>query len=549
MIILWLDINSSYSHSSLALPSLHSQLSKEQKKKHEWRVVQGTTNNDRNQIISLIIKEKPDVILSTLWLFNHKFVTEVLSVYSCVCEKTKIFLGGPEFLGDNSQFLEQNPNITAVFRGEGEEIFSNFIDSLENDSWRDIRGFCYKGPSGYHDNGECITEDFCSLKFPEESEFFSFDKPFVQLETSRGCFNTCAFCVSGKKQKVVDLDTETIEKRLHVFARNNIKEIRILDRTFNANDKRAAELLNLFSKFEGIFNFHLEVHPALIGPQTKSAIESLPEGLLHVEAGIQSLRDHVLQKCQRKGDSFRSTEGLKYLKSIRKFEIHADLISGLPGYSYKDLYDDLITLMKIECDEIQLELLKLLPGTQLRNLAHDIGIKYSPFPPYEVLETTSISFTELSDSMILSEITDVFYNDSLWRYLITSLLKINHLSLEELKEFLKTSSYKLKGNSLEYKCSVLDKFIKEHYPTLMPLVTELWLINGLSTNKGAGLRAHRWKQCEGAIENPIFDPQKRESHYYHIDFGGQKRTWLEYNKSENQYRPVRILSHNAIKLK
>ena len=106
MIILWLDINSSYSHSSLALPSLHSQLSKEQKKKHEWRVVQGTTNNDRNQIIALIIKEKPDVILSTLWLFNHKFVTEVLSVYSCICEKTKIFLGGPEFLGVAELYLD-----------------------------------------------------------------------------------------------------------------------------------------------------------------------------------------------------------------------------------------------------------------------------------------------------------------------------------------------------------------------------------------------------------------------------------------------------------
>lgn len=42
MKILWIDLNSSYAHSSLALPALHAQISKNNSVK--WEIVSATIN-------------------------------------------------------------------------------------------------------------------------------------------------------------------------------------------------------------------------------------------------------------------------------------------------------------------------------------------------------------------------------------------------------------------------------------------------------------------------------------------------------------------------
>jgi radical SAM superfamily enzyme YgiQ (UPF0313 family) len=116
----------------------------------------------------------------------------------------KIVCGGPEFLGDNRRFLQINTFVTAVIRGEGEVALPALLESINSpSSWTMIDGLCWQSEDGeYHDNGVARVTEFADLKFPEESPFFNWDKPFVQLETTRGCFNTCSFCVSGGEKPV-----------------------------------------------------------------------------------------------------------------------------------------------------------------------------------------------------------------------------------------------------------------------------------------------------------------------------------------------------------
>ena len=142
--------------------------------------------------------------------------------------------------------------------------------------------------------------NFSELVPPEKSRFFNWSKPFVQLETTRGCFNTCAFCVSGGEKPVRTLSLEATRKRLDVIHQHGIKNVRVLDRTFNYNNKRAKELLNLFREYPDIC-FHLEIHPALLSDELKQELATLPKGLLHLEAGIQSLRENVLEQSRRIG--------------------------------------------------------------------------------------------------------------------------------------------------------------------------------------------------------------------------------------------------------
>ena len=196
MKILWLDINSSYSHSSVALPAIHAQVASRQD--WEWCVVRGTINDNPGSLAAAAADHRPDVIAATFWLFTHRMQIEVLSRAMELLEGTKVICGGPEFLGDNERFLRTYDFVTAVIRGEGEVALPKFLDASDRpERWNDLEGLCWisEADGSYHDNGTARVYDFAALKYPEESIFFNWDKPFVQLETTRGCFNTCEFCV------------------------------------------------------------------------------------------------------------------------------------------------------------------------------------------------------------------------------------------------------------------------------------------------------------------------------------------------------------------
>ena len=65
---------------------------------------------------------------------------------------------------------------------------------------------------------------------------------------------------------------EAIRERLNVIHQHNIKNVRVLDRTFNYNSKRAKALLDLFREYPDIC-FHLEIHPALLTEELKEELE------------------------------------------------------------------------------------------------------------------------------------------------------------------------------------------------------------------------------------------------------------------------------------
>lgn len=541
MNFVWLDINASWSHSSLALPALHAQLDSNTKKECNWQVVRGTIKSDIASIIEQTIQTQPTYIFATCWLFNNNYINEVLCRVNAICKPKGIFLGGPEFLGNNKGFLNARPYITAVFKGEGEEMFPAFVKSLllDNNKWKEIPGWEYIENGLYHSSGEENVKDFANLNTPEQSELFSWDKSFVQLETSRGCFNSCKFCVSGiSKAPVQDLPISSIKNRLDTIVSKGIKEVRILDRTFNANPKRAKEFIDLAATYKSKLKFHLEIHPALIRGEFKEVLETVPEDLLHVEAGIQSLQENVLLSCSRIGSNQKAIDGLKYLLSTNKFEVHADLIAGLPEYSYNQLVKDTISLMEIGPHEIQLESLKLLAGTFFRNNSESLDIEYSPTPPYEVLKTKDISYKEISKAMTLSKILDFWYNDSRWRNLFKKIICKENDLLEEMVCYLHGTEYITQPLSLESKGILLYRFCKEKAAHFLKDVALEWIKNGLSINKEPAEQFKQWHFKDSDIENPLFDKDNIRNKYYYLITESQIH-WFIFNKEIERIAPIR----------
>ena len=505
MKILWIDLNSSYAHSSLALPALHAQV--KDCPEYEWETVSATINENVGMIVEQICQHQPDILAASCWLFNHEVLMHIISRVKALLPNTSFILGGPEFLGDNEAFLIRNPFVDCVLRGEGETEFAHWLKCWNHpEQWENIKGLCYLDANNhYHDNGLARILAFDQLAAPEESRFFNWSKPFVQLETTRGCFNTCAFCVSGGEKPVRTLSIETIRQRLKTIHHHGIQNVRVLDRTFNFNPKRAKELLNLFLEFHPHIRFHLEIHPALLSEELKTELQQLPKGLLHLEAGIQSLREPVLEQCQRLGKLSDALEGLRFLCSLNNMETHADLIAGLPLYRLEEIFEDIHTLAGYRAGEIQLESLKLLPGTEMRRRAEELGIRYSPFPPYEVLQTREISTSELQVARRLSRLLDAFYNTPAWQSLTRELIIKEEGFLHHFLEYLTEANLIDQPMSLEKRGLVLYEYCRKYLPNYQIQASIAWIEAGMSLKKQPAERVktkhqtppEHWKVLQG----------------------------------------------------
>ena len=540
MKILWIDLNSSYAHSSLALPALHAQI--KGNTDYEWEIVSATINENLGTVVDEIYRHKPDILASTCWLFNHEALMHIVSRAKALLPESCLILGGPEFLGDNEAFLRQNPYVDCVFRGEGEEGFSQWLTCWKQpEAWKSITGLCYiDADNQYHDNGLARVLAFDQLSAPEESEFFNWSKPFVQLETTRGCFNTCAFCVSGGEKPVRTLSIDTIRQRLETIHRNGIKNVRVLDRTFNFNPRRAKELLNLFLEFHPHIRFHLEIHPALLSDELKAELQKLPEGLLHLEAGIQSLREPVLEKSRRLGKLNDALDGLKFLCSLDNMETHADLIAGLPLYKLDEIFEDIRTLAEYQAGEIQLESLKLLPGTEMRRRSEELGIRYSPLPPYEVLQTDAISTTELQVARRLSRLLDAFYNTPAWQELTRKLILNEPMFLTHFLEHLTEGNLIDQPMSLEKRGLVLYEYCKRFYPNYQTQASIAWIEAGMSLKKQPAERVktkhqippENWEIIQGAYH------EKLKLCFLPTDQEAQHGYWFGFETETQQIKPV-----------
>lgn len=476
--LVWLDISASYSHSSLALPAIEACRKGDD---YNWKSLRGTINSDIYLITKELFASRPTIIAATLWLFNHDIVIKICERIKALLPEVTIILGGPEFNGDNEIFLRRNKAINMVFRGEGEIEFHRFLKGVNPTT---VTGLCFIDHNDkYIDNGTARVADFASLPAPESSQFFCFNSPFVQLECSRGCFNSCTFCVSGGDKPIRTKPIEEIRKRIEKIRDQGVKDIRILDRTFNYSPRRAKEMLELFKEYPTM-NFHLEIHPALLTNELCALLESMPTGLIHLEAGIQSLDDRVIEACERIGTNKAALQGLERLCSMNNFETHTDLIAGLPHYTLDQIFSDVQTLSKLNAGEIQLELLKLLPGTKMRQEADRLGIRYADSAPYEVLQTPSISIFELDRARLLSKLLDKFYNSKGWQDVTRKLINENSCFLSNFLDYLIDTELLEKPISLEKRGSLLYDFCRSKMDgRYLDDISLRWIENGLSLRK------------------------------------------------------------------
>ena len=532
--LLFLTVNSSYSHSSLALPLLHS-AAKDLDGIWQWEAMEKVIDEDPMQTAFYIAEKAPDLLCTTLYLFNHNIVMDILQRVHILAPQIHIAAGGPQCTEENGAvLLKKYPFLSTVFVGEGEELLPEFLRDFPEKREK---------KSVLPETGRGIYKDWISSPYPCSDPFFRFDKPFVQLETSRGCPMNCSYCTSsGIPARYRDL--AQVKEELALLEEKGVKEIRILDRTFNLPQKRGRELLELFATFPSM-RFHLEFHPEFTGKELQETLKKMPEGLLHIEAGIQSFDEKVQSAVGRKSDPVKVKENLAFLVSLEdRFEVHTDLIAGLPEQTEESLLDDIVVLMQTAPAEIQLETLKILPGTRMEKECGKYGICYSPDPPYDVMKTASMSAESILRMRLYSRLLDLFYNHkALHKVMVYAVRKDNRL-LVKIAEKIRMEKREI-NTLLDLKkrffflASLWEEkgFEEEKY-----LLASAWLEAGfpLSTLPALSLAiAENIPEDALLIRGDLLCREKRETKFYLL-CGPAEEKYFAFNRSFSMNLPCGI---------
>ena len=412
-------LNSKYVHASLSPWCLLSGVREFSKNTYDISVMESTINGDIDSFAQKIMNEKPQVVAFSTYIWN---VTKTLEICRIIKEKhsCKIVLGGPEVAYRSKDVLEKYDFIDFVLAGEGEWTFPDFLDNMNGDLSL-VAGLSYRK------NSEIITipEKECTETPPSPftDEFFQNLKGRIAyIETSRGCPYRCAFCLSGRCSPLRFFDLEQVKKDIIKLANSGTQTVKFVDRTFNANSKRANEILffikdNYGKEIPQNVCFHFEIAGDILKESTLEILSTMPKGAVQLEIGMQSFNEETLKLINRKTNTKKLIENIKKLISFNNMHIHIDLIAGLTGEDLESFKNSFNVGYSLKAHMLQMGFLKLLYGADMRENSEKYPCTFHDEPPYEVASTPWLTNDEIVMLKNCEDAVDRLYNSG--RFLFT----------------------------------------------------------------------------------------------------------------------------------
>lgn len=456
-------LNSKYIHASLAPWCLYS--SAKNKYPHiKYRVIESTINNENAVIINKILEEDYKVISFSCYIWNIEKTLQI-------CEELKnnttatIILGGPEVSYRAKDVLKSYPFIDYVLSGEGEETYPELINAiLCNSSVEGIDGLSFRKENEIVSNPE--KEYTLTPVTPYCDEYFkNLQNRISYIEASRGCPYRCAFCLSGRCSQLRHFDIERVKDDIIKLSNSGSRTIKFVDRTFNANSKKANEILtfileNYKKNIPENVCFHFEIAGDILKEDTLSILKSAPVGLFQLEIGMQSFNEKTLNAINRKTNIPKLIDNIKRLISFNNMHIHIDLIAGLPYEDFESFKRSFNIGYSLGANMLQMGFLKLLYGAQMREEPQSFPCEYKKEAPYEVTSTPWLTNEEIKKLHNTEDALERMYNSGRFLYTLDYLINEEGYSPFDLFYEFGNSTKVEKISLSQYAEKIYDHFSK-----------------------------------------------------------------------------------------
>lgn len=463
--VLLTSLNSKFIHSSLALRYLYTAaMDNLDENNLRLEISEFTINQDDDYIITEILRGDYDVVCFSVNIWNFERTLNITSIIKKAAPSIKILVGGPEVSHEPLAILQDNRSLDFVIEGEGEYAFNALCEcKFEAPGLSSIMGLVYRDrkDSKIYVNPSQDTLLMESLPFPYEIIAPEKDK-IVYYESSRGCPNSCSYCMSSIEKGVRALPEDRVKEEIDYFLRSNVSQVKFVDRTFNWDRNRCYRLLKyIIEKDNKLTNWHFEISGEELDTPLIDLIESARPGLFQFEVGIQSTNKETLKAVNRSGNIEKLLKNTKELIDLGNSHIHVDLIAGLPYESYEVFKESFNQVYELKADHFQLGFLKLLKGTNIRLEEDDHGYVYYDNTPYTIIYNKYLSVWDILRLKQIDKVLNLYYNRGGFQGTLDYLTKLHNSAFDFYEEF--ALFYYLKGfQKISHKKEDLYRILRKY---------------------------------------------------------------------------------------
>ena len=358
-------------------------------------------------LLNAIVQMRPAIVAMTLYVWNVQRSLFLAANIKRTLPGTMVLLGGPEVTPDNLWVI-RHPGADAGVFGEGESRIVPMVEALlSQHPGRNIPGTFFKETGGVLINrADPLPWDLASSPYPYLNGKMRPSKDgTLFLETVRGCSYRCRYCYYHKAFRDIRFHPEhSIEKVLDLaYSQDSaVREIYLMDPTFNARKgfKRLLESMAGRRKHKDIA-VHTELRADLLNREDVHLLKAA--GLTTTEVGLQSINPSALSRAGRTGDPRSIAEGISLLKNAG-IEVTTGIILGLPEDTPNWFTRTLTWLKQTGAySVVHPFVLSVLPGTDFRRNASNLGLTYDPRPPYYVRSTATFTAHEIRTALLECE--------------------------------------------------------------------------------------------------------------------------------------------------
>lgn len=460
-------LNAKYIHSNLALRYLSRFQNNNQK--HHVETIEFTINQRLDFIAEELFRKQPDVVLFSCYIWNVEMLRQLCPILKKIMPDCVIGFGGPEVSYESETFLRENPAVDFVMRGEGELVFTKYLEHLDAGNpatLGEIESLTYRQNGEIFSTPQMHPMDLAYLPFPYEDDFSDVQNQIIYYESSRGCPYHCGYCLSSVENGVRFVPLDKVLPDLQKFLDKNVPQVKFIDRTFNCKKSHAMAIWEYLHEHDnGVTNFHFEITADLIDQETIDFLKTVRKGLFQFEIGVQSTNPQTIRAINRNVDFAALSEIVQQIKDGGNIHQHLDLIAGLPYEDYDSFGRSFNDVYALHPEQLQLGFLKVLKGSMLHQKQKEFEIVYHDAAPYEVLTTHELPYADTLRLKYVEEMVETYYNSGRFLHTLAYLVPLYESPFaffEALSQFWVSENYHYLGLSKMGLFDVLWRFVEQN---------------------------------------------------------------------------------------
>jgi len=352
-----------------------------------------------------IVQTGAEIVGFSLYVWNRAEVTLLVQELRRRAPQTILLCGGAEATADPAGVMAEAPfDFLVVGEGEGTlpELLHRLHRALPLD---DLPGLLCRDSTGIVAAPPLSLDKLPSPWLSGLLDAYIPDGVLWQL--ARGCSFACEFCFDGMGTRTVRrFPIERVAAELDYLVRHGVRQVFVLDSTFNQDLKRAKFILKMIRKQAPRVHFHFEARYEFLDAESAQLFSEISCSL---QIGLQSASPQVLRMVGRTFDRQEFSRKIALLNHAG-VTFGFDLIYGLPGDSLPEFTKSLDFALGQYPNQLDIFPLAILPATPLAEKGGALQLQHLPQPPYTVLATPTFSSRDLAAARRVAHACDIFYS-------------------------------------------------------------------------------------------------------------------------------------------